>query len=310
MATITYYIVYFFVLLICLVKSNQGKSSSINFLKKDFCDRLRRQNKAYLYPICEEEISYSTKTTRSLRRKTKTTKRISKIENEKSFEIILEDIHDCHNSDTLVQCKADSTLCPNSGQICFNTDNTMCCQNVVKAIPVSHIHSKPGNCPTPIGISMIQDVNVGCWLDQNCPGIQKCCLEPNPASNSATRLCRDPINIQSFSICNLPISVGICNAPTIRYYYDAVSGKCRHFQYSGCGGNKNNFQTLASCQANCGLAGILGNPECPPEANMALNCLFAHPDACKTDSDCMGRINTKQPSCCMSKCGYRICHQY
>uniref|UniRef100_A0A0N5C799 BPTI/Kunitz inhibitor domain-containing protein n=1 Tax=Strongyloides papillosus TaxID=174720 RepID=A0A0N5C799_STREA len=317
MATINFYIIYLFLLLIYFIKFNYGRTNIDIVMRKDFCERLNKINKAHLHPSCKEFFGNSKKT-RFVKRKKLTTLSVPIIKEDMSNEndllepkeLIHDEIHDCRNSDTILQCKTDSVNCPKSGQICSNTDNTVCCQNVIKSIPVSHINSKPGNCPTPIGIFIPQDATVGCWLDQNCPGIQKCCLEPNPSANTATRLCRDPINIPSHSVCNLPLSVGVCNAPTIRYYYDSVTGKCRNFQYSGCGGNKNNFQTLASCQANCGSAGIMGNPECPMEANISLNCLFAHPDACKTDSDCMGRINTKQPSCCMTKCGYRICHQY
>uniref|UniRef100_A0A914P994 BPTI/Kunitz inhibitor domain-containing protein n=1 Tax=Panagrolaimus davidi TaxID=227884 RepID=A0A914P994_9BILA len=177
-------------------------------------------------------------------------------------------------------------------------------------VPVSHINSKPGRCPQPLGISALQDTTTGCWLDSNCPGIQKCCLEPNPVTNTATRICRDPEGVSSDSICNQPLAVGSCTAPSIRYYYDASSGSCRSFQYSGCGGNANNFQSLASCQATCSGSGIRGTPACPATANAGLNCLFAHADACQTDADCLGRENTVQPSCCMTKCGYRVCFLY
>lgn len=34
-----------------------------------------------------------------------------------------------------------------------------------------------------------------------------------------------------------------------------LAGKCSRFTYSGCGGNPNNFQSLASCQATCGAVG-------------------------------------------------------
>lgn len=122
-------------------------------------------------------------------------------------------------------------------------------------IPVSHINAKPGRCPQPLGISALQDTTVGCWLDTNCPGIQKCCLEPNPVTNTATRICRDPEGISSDSVCNLPLAIGSCTAPSIRYYYDASAGRCNSMTYSGCGGNANNFQSLASCQATCSGSG-------------------------------------------------------
>uniref|UniRef100_A0A7E4VD47 BPTI/Kunitz inhibitor domain-containing protein n=1 Tax=Panagrellus redivivus TaxID=6233 RepID=A0A7E4VD47_PANRE len=216
----------------------------------------------------------------------------------------------CLANAALIQCTTDNKNCPKSSQICTQSDGTSCCQSSSKGVPVSHINAKSGKCPPPLGISALQDTTTGCWLDTNCPGIQKCCLEPNPVTNTATRICRDPLGLAGDSVCNMPLAVGSCTAPSIRYYYDASSGRCNSFQYSGCGGNANNFQSLASCQQTCSSSGIRGTPACPSMANAGLNCLFAHSDACSTDSDCLGRENTVQPSCCMTKCGYRVCYLY
>ena len=230
----------------------------------------------------------------------------------------------CSSSAALIQCTADSQTCPLSGQVCIQSDGNKCCQIVTAGIPASEINAKAGQCPRPLGISVLQDTTIGCWMDSNCPGIQKCCVEPNPVTNSATRICRDPVGISKLlailqkhisgragtNICSLPLAVGSCTAPGIRFYYDASSGRCSQFMYSGCGGNANNFQSLASCQATCGQSGITGTPSCPADANAGLNCLFQHADACNTDSDCLGRENTPQPSCCLTSCGYKICYQY
>ncbi|CAB3397954.1 unnamed protein product [Caenorhabditis bovis] len=218
----------------------------------------------------------------------------------------------CSSSAALIQCTADAQTCPLSGQVCIQSDGNKCCQIVTAGIPASEINSKSGSCPRPLGISVLQDTTIGCWMDSNCPGIQKCCVEPNPVTNSATRICRDPVGISSRSttICSLPLAVGSCTAPAVRFYYDASSARCNQFMYSGCGGNANNFQSLASCQATCGQSGVVGTPACPADANAGLNCLFSHADACNTDSDCLGRENTAQPSCCMTSCGYKICYQY
>ncbi|KAL6744401.1 hypothetical protein Aduo_017340 [Ancylostoma duodenale] len=216
----------------------------------------------------------------------------------------------CSSSAALIQCTSDAVTCPLSGQVCIQSDGNKCCQIETAGIPASEINAKAGSCPRPLGISVLQDANIGCWMDTNCPGIQKCCVEPNPVTNSATRICRDPVGIRSTSICSLPLMVGSCTAPVTRFYYDASSGTCQRFTYSGCGGNANNFQSLASCQATCGSSGITGTPQCPADANAGLNCLFAHADACNTSTDCLGRENTVQPSCCMTTCGYKICYQY
>uniref|UniRef100_A0A914RH56 WAP domain-containing protein n=1 Tax=Parascaris equorum TaxID=6256 RepID=A0A914RH56_PAREQ len=64
-------------------------------------------------------------------------------------------------------------------------------------LPASDINAKAGSCPTPSSTLMPTDTAVGCWLDSGCPGIQKCCVEPNPSTNSAARICRDPIDVSS-----------------------------------------------------------------------------------------------------------------
>ena len=56
---------------------------------------------------------------------------------------------------------------------------------------------------------------------------------------------------QGENICNLPKEIGPCKAHTRRYYFDDVFGECTEFFYGGCGGNANNFETLAECQATC-----------------------------------------------------------
>ncbi|GMS79027.1 hypothetical protein PENTCL1PPCAC_1202, partial [Pristionchus entomophagus] len=216
----------------------------------------------------------------------------------------------CSSAVALTQCASDAVACPESGQVCTQSDGNKCCQVATNGIPVSEINAKQGYCPRPLGISVLQDNAIGCWMDASCPGIQKCCLEPNPVTNSATRICRDPMGVSSSSICTLPLAVGSCVAPSARFYYDAATGKCSRFTYSGCGGNANNFQSIASCQATCGSVGVKGTPSCPADASVGLNCLFNHTDACNSDADCLGRENGGQPSCCMTTCGYKICYQY
>ncbi|KAL3072028.1 hypothetical protein niasHT_035710 [Heterodera trifolii] len=270
--------------------------------KVDLCEYYRAINKLQEHPECVEEE------TSPLAIATSPKDTVSSASSEEQHN---EQLPSCSTRAHLFQCIAKSDECPSSGQLCTQSDGSHCCQDVIQGIPVSHIKAKSGNCPPPIGISTLQDGNVGCWLDTNCPGIQKCCLEPNPGSHvAARRICRDPEGVSSESICTLPLVVGTCTAFVTRYYFDASSGKCKPFQYSGCGGNENNFQSLQSCHSTCGLLGIKGTPSCPGEANAELNCLLPHADACHTDSDCMGRDGGQQPSCCMTKCGYRICYVY
>uniref|UniRef100_A0A0N5AW22 WAP domain-containing protein n=1 Tax=Syphacia muris TaxID=451379 RepID=A0A0N5AW22_9BILA len=103
----------------------------------------------------------------------------------------------CSINAALIQCSADPELCPMSGQVCIQSNGERCCQAATKGIPVSEINAKSGSCPQPLGITSSQDTTIGCWLDSGCPGIQKCCVEPNPVTNSAIRICRDPVGISS-----------------------------------------------------------------------------------------------------------------
>ncbi|KAK6018403.1 WAP-type 'four-disulfide core, partial [Ostertagia ostertagi] len=100
-------------------------------------------------------------------------------------------------SAALIQCTSDAVTCPLSGQVCIQSDGNKCCQIETAGIPASEINAKSGSCPRPLGISVFQDAAIGCWMDNNCPGIQKCCVEPNPVTNSATRICRDPVGVRS-----------------------------------------------------------------------------------------------------------------
>lgn len=51
--------------------------------------------------------------------------------------------------------------------------------------------------------------------------------------------------------CSQPIYNGPCYASVHRFAFDSNERKCVQFLYGGCYGNKNNFETLAHCQATC-----------------------------------------------------------
>ncbi|XP_041354677.1 uncharacterized protein LOC121372438 [Gigantopelta aegis] len=54
------------------------------------------------------------------------------------------------------------------------------------------------------------------------------------------------------NVCAMFKDPGYCPAARyIRYFYNAEHRHCERFNWSGCGGNKNRFASLRSCQYHC-----------------------------------------------------------
>lgn len=51
--------------------------------------------------------------------------------------------------------------------------------------------------------------------------------------------------------CEQPVSAGPCHGNYRRWYYRKEEGRCREFNYGGCQGNQNNFQSEAECRSQC-----------------------------------------------------------
>lgn len=58
--------------------------------------------------------------------------------------------------------------------------------------------------------------------------------------------------------CALPLETGPCKALMKKWGYDATLGGCRRFDYGGCDGNANRFDTQAACTAACGGTPVTG----------------------------------------------------
>lgn len=65
--------------------------------------------------------------------------------------------------------------------------------------------------------------------------------------------------------CSAPPEVGQCQAAIQRWFHDPLTNQCRTFVWGGCGGNTNNYDSLAACEAACG---------------------GSEPKACRLPSDC------------------------
>ena len=56
---------------------------------------------------------------------------------------------------------------------------------------------------------------------------------------------------QSQDVCILPRVVGPCSGSFRQWYYDAGTDSCYEFDYGGCQGNPNRFNSAHECQSRC-----------------------------------------------------------
>lgn len=59
-------------------------------------------------------------------------------------------------------------------------------------------------------------------------------------------LCKDSVDL-----CDLSPLEGRCDENVTKWYFDAYSQRCHQFQFSGCDGNRNNFDDERSCMYTC-----------------------------------------------------------
>ncbi|ODM97201.1 Papilin [Orchesella cincta] len=55
----------------------------------------------------------------------------------------------------------------------------------------------------------------------------------------------------SQDFCNLPVVQGPCSGAFQQYYYERSTDECQLFDYSGCSGNGNRFDTVTQCEQRC-----------------------------------------------------------
>ena len=115
-------------------------------------------------------------------------------------------------------------------------------------------------------------------------------------------------------MCSLPPDTGSCNSSIGRWYFNSRRGQCERFRYGGCGGNKNNFNTLRSCLQACGeereifiiiiikLIYFKGTRTCDEDVSV-VEC---YTDPCRT-SHCP---NFDNALCAPNYCGECSAHYY
>ncbi|XP_045689332.1 eppin-like isoform X1 [Phyllostomus hastatus] len=90
-----------------------------------------------------------------------------------------------------------------------------------------------------------------CKKDKNCPGNMKCCVF------GCGKKCVD----LKEDICSLPKDIGPCLALFPRWWYDKKNDTCYDFDYGGCQGNNNNFQSKDLCLSVCSKKHICSLPQ-------------------------------------------------
>ncbi|CAL1526335.1 unnamed protein product [Lymnaea stagnalis] len=62
------------------------------------------------------------------------------------------------------------------------------------------------------------------------------------------------LSTQQTATCDLEKDAGPCRGIFKRFYFNKVTGACEEFEYGGCQGNANNFETSEDCLAACQAA--------------------------------------------------------
>ncbi|CAD5219795.1 unnamed protein product [Bursaphelenchus xylophilus] len=88
-----------------------------------------------------------------------------------------------------------------------------------------------------------------CETNNDCPSTHQC--------ESGHKVCCPTAQ----SICTQPKRFGDCTSSVRRFWYNAATRQCELFQYTGCQGNDNNFDSLMDCQQKC--RNIALEPKCP-----------------------------------------------
>uniref|UniRef100_A0A8R1I1U8 BPTI/Kunitz inhibitor domain-containing protein n=1 Tax=Caenorhabditis japonica TaxID=281687 RepID=A0A8R1I1U8_CAEJA len=88
--------------------------------------------------------------------------------------------------------------------------------------------------------------------------------------------------VDVFSDCTLPLELGKtpCKAgkKEIKYHFDPTTMTCMAFEYTGCGGNKNLFNSDSECWRTCLPIDHFGCPAASPP--------LKSPEVCQEDKEC------------------------
>ncbi|VDM95097.1 unnamed protein product, partial [Thelazia callipaeda] len=152
----------------------------------------------------------------------------------------------------------------------------------------------------PVGTALkLAETDQRCTDDSDCPKSHACYVNKHVC-------CPSPQ-----TMCSQPLLLGDCKQHIQRYWYNAKTGRCELFKYSGCHGNDNNFETLVECQKTC--RNVTPAPRCPQgdaardvrgyyHICSSFDAINNCPDhyECYFDGDIWGCCPNKQYTCSLS----------
>ncbi|KAE9416235.1 hypothetical protein Angca_003523 [Angiostrongylus cantonensis] len=103
------------------------------------------------------------------------------------------------------------------------------------------------------------------------------------------------------NVCSLPRNGGAACASTrssvSRYYFDVTTGSCRSFQFTQCGGNANNFNSLEECEGFC-LDTQCQHGEAYRVGAINAVCALTATNTCPNSHSCMTPVFGPSAICC------------